>query len=616
MGADVEYQHGEREARSDATQKWMMSSTTNLAILLLLTVIGFLLRVAGLGQAPLSDSEAIHALAALRVYQPELGVFARSQYSPIAVSIGVFMFWLSGATQFAARFGPALLGTLMIPLPYGLRHHLGRSGALVASTLLAFSPLFLLFSRTVNGEMATVLGSFAFLVGAVNWSTPADRRPLSAWWFWPGLCALGAAVMLASAPATYSFLLIAATSVVLLPLAREDIGTLWCSLKQLFSRDSRPGLLVWILALLSGLLVFAAAGFFNYEGFIEAGSLPWQWIQGFKYRVPIGHQWQPALPVYPVIFSVALYEPLLLLAGLMGAAVAIVRRRPVDLLLVWWFFASLALDLFRPGRADGEVLIALLPLILLAGLALGQLWDSLRRSASWQREGIVVLAGLVIAGYTYIQLMMFARTGGSAWFLPIAAFVLFIALTIVVAMLNDTYTALRSSATTAVICLGMFAVATAARLNYTAAIPARQTVITTPATLGLFDLDETLRSLSSSRAGDPFLVDIVATRDSGPAVEWLLYRFPNVIWLDSAEQLRPGYAFEDAVEAAIASAQAFVTPGTPQIDGATGFVGQDFAVRTSWSPFGLSERDMIRWVVLRTANTPVTSENIVLWVRQ
>jgi hypothetical protein len=45
-----------------------------------------------------------------------------------------------------------------------------------------------------------------------------------------------------------------------------------------------------------------------------------------------------------------------------------------------------------------------------------------------------------------------------------------------------------------------------------------------------------------------------------------------------------------------------------------GYVGQDFAVRAFWSPAGLGGQSLIRWIILRTANTPVTYERAVLWV--
>ena len=45
-----------------------------------------------------------------------------------------------------------------------------------------------------------------------------------------------------------------------------------------------------------------------------------------------------------------------------------------------------------------------------------------------------------------------------------------------------------------------------------------------------------------------------------------------------------------------------------------GYVGQDFAIRVFWSPAGLQGQSLIRWIVLRTATTPVNLERAVLWV--
>ena len=143
----------------------------------------------------------------------------------------------------------------------------------------------------------------------------------------------------------------------------------------------------------------------------------------------------------------------------------------------------------------------------------------------------------------------------------------------------------------------------------------RQLATTSPADVGSSTLQTTLEYVSSRRAKDPFLVSVVATRDSGPAVEWVLRRFPNVTWLDSVVQLAPGYALADEVRAVVSSTDAFITPGTPQT-GDQGYAGQSFSVRARWSPSGLSGGELIQWLVLQRAQTPATRDEVVLWVRQ
>ena len=46
-----------------------------------------------------------------------------------------------------------------------------------------------------------------------------------------------------------------------------------------------------------------------------------------------------------------------------------------------------------------------------------------------------------------------------------------------------------------------------------------------------------------------------------------------------------------------------------------GYIGQDFAIRAYWTPAGLSGPALVRWIVLRTAVTPVVYDRAVLWVR-
>jgi hypothetical protein len=57
-----------------------------------------------------------------------------------------------------------------------------------------------------------------------------------------------------------------------------------------------------------------------------------------------------------------------------------------------------------------------------------------------------------------------------------------------------------------------------------------------------------------------------------------------------------------------------LTPADDSLSLDEGFVGQDFAIRVLWSPAGLGGQSLVRWILLRTATTPVSFERAVLWV--
>ncbi len=586
-----------------------------------LALLALVLRLANLGAHPLSDAEAGQALVPWRIYQGQ--AVDQVGYSPLVATLNLLSFLALGGSEFTARLGPAVLGMALVLLPYGLRSHLGRAGALATSVLLAISPTALYFSRTVNGDIGVAVGGLALVVGLFGWldlhfSPRISKLSSSASTLY--LAAGGLALMLTAAPSAYSTLVLLLGFLALATAvggkgyaasAREGLAAL---------RTRLVGLGNFGLALVGVLLAAATGLLFNLGGLAATADLLTTWLLGFA---PFA-----ATPgVYPAVFLLSLYEPLILLPGLFGMAVSLLRRRLMDLFLGWWFFGSIALNLLRSGRTDGEVLVPMVPLTLLAGLALGMLWDSLREEGNWQKEGILAGVGLIISGYAYISLMSYTRSGGVTFWLPVAGVGLFVLLVALFGIWYEWASSLRGAALAALVVLLVFTIASASRLNNplfttvagSRVVDPRQPLARAPAAEGLPALMSTLRQLSSWQAGDPYLIDIIADRRLGPAVEWQLRRFPNVTWTDGLNSWPPP-ASADRSDASPEPARqlgefsAILAPADVSLPLENGYVGQDFAVRAFWSPAGLRGQSLIRWIVLRTATSPASVERLVLWV--
>jgi predicted membrane-bound mannosyltransferase len=122
-----------------------------------LAALALTMRLADLGARPLSDTEAAQALVSWRLYQ---GLkISSGGYSPLLTTGGLIAFALWGATEFTARLASALSGVFLVLLPLGLRHYLGRLGAICAGMLLCISPSALYLSRTVNGDVVVIAGA-------------------------------------------------------------------------------------------------------------------------------------------------------------------------------------------------------------------------------------------------------------------------------------------------------------------------------------------------------------------------------------------------------------------------------------------------------------------------
>jgi uncharacterized protein (TIGR03663 family) len=568
------------------------------------------LRLAGLGAHPLSDAEASQALVAWRILHNQAVGGAGHHYSPLVATLNLIGFGLLGGSDVVARLGPALLGSMLVLLPYGLRQHLGRSGGLAAAVLFALSPIALHFSRVTSGDIGAVVGSLAVVVGMVNWleRLPTSETPQP----WLSLAAGGLVLMLTAAPSSYSILILWLGFLVALVAAERG----YADRIRTAARQAARGWRDLFLGLIVGLLAVATALMFNAGGLAVSVDLLTGWVREFLPMQNTVLDWGAISSAgYPAIFVLSFYEPLVLLAGLFGLTTAMMRRRLIDLLLGWWFLGAILLDLVRTGRTPGDVLVPLVPMVLLAGLALGRLWDSVRREGRWDREGLVAAAGLVIMAYAYVELMAYTKQGGLTFLLPVAALGLFAGLVAVFWMWHDGDSTLRGAAAAAVVALLAFSVAATVRLNYGQVTDARQPLVRAPAAAGLRDLVVTLERVSSEQVNDPFLLDITVSNKVGPAVEWQLRRFDNVAWVDSLErpsQLVTGVPPEPTSD----TTAAMISTTTAPVSVEGSYLGQDFAVRAHWSPIGLDRQSLVRWIVLRTASTPISYDTVVLWVKQ
>lgn len=113
--------------------------------------IGLGLRLVALGDTPLSGAEAHEALAALRHTDHRINGEPIVANYPLMQATNQVVFFLFNSTTFAARFPTALVGTLLVALPWLWRPFIGRVPALALAILLATSPVTLTAARTMSG---------------------------------------------------------------------------------------------------------------------------------------------------------------------------------------------------------------------------------------------------------------------------------------------------------------------------------------------------------------------------------------------------------------------------------------------------------------------------------
>ena len=82
-------------------------------------------------------------------------------HGPFQIEMTALIFTIFGDTDFTSRLGYALFGTALVGLPYFLRDHIGRQGALIAAVMLALSPALLYFSRFGRNDIIMMFWAVA-----------------------------------------------------------------------------------------------------------------------------------------------------------------------------------------------------------------------------------------------------------------------------------------------------------------------------------------------------------------------------------------------------------------------------------------------------------------------
>ena len=144
------------------------------ALYLLALGVALLMRLAVLGQHPLTEMEAGFAWQAL---QAARGESFQMLGQPAYVQPTAGLFFLLGSGDVLARLLPAVVGSAVILFPYLLRERIGQKAALAAAFGLALDPISIAVSRQA-GSPAIALGFLALAL--YLWQR---KRPLAAGFF-------------------------------------------------------------------------------------------------------------------------------------------------------------------------------------------------------------------------------------------------------------------------------------------------------------------------------------------------------------------------------------------------------------------------------------------------
>jgi uncharacterized protein (TIGR03663 family) len=367
------------EGAPQATAAPARRPRAELAACALLTAVALALRLVDLGDRPFHHDEAQDAYFSWIFLTQGDYEYNPLLHGPLRFYLTAAMYALFGDSDFTARLAPALMGTLMVPLPYLLRGQLGRVGAFAAALALAIGPSYLYYSRFAREDIYIACISLGLLVVVFRFLAAPRRHH-------PALIGALLALSFATKETTFITAFVAGTFFLAVLAAQREL---------LLRPIRAVGLEAWGWGLAAFLGVFTVL----FTTFLTHPGGLWDGIYtGLKYWLGQhevgrgGESWS----FYGVVL-IGVEWPALVLGGV-GALVTLRRPTLLRVFLVWAFVLSLIVYSWAGEKFAWLVLHPLLPLLLLAGVGVQAIWDARRR---WYGAiGVAtVAAGLAHAGY-------------------------------------------------------------------------------------------------------------------------------------------------------------------------------------------------------------------------
>jgi uncharacterized protein (TIGR03663 family) len=354
----------------------------------LLVAAALAVRLIGLADRPFHHDESQDAYFSWLFWTQGDYTYQPILHGPLRFYLTAFTYVLFGDSDFTARLAPALMGTLMVPLPALLRGQIGRVGAFAAATALAFGPAYLYYSRFAREDIYVACITFALLVVTFRFLARPRRHQ-------PALIGALLALSFATKESTFITVFVAGTFF----LAAIAVQARRHGFRQapIVRAVRAVGWEPWAWAL----AVFVGVFTLLFTVFLTNPAGLWDGIHdGIAYWLEqheVGGRGEKEWYFYIVVLFAEEWPALLL--GLVGAIVSLRRPTLLRAFLIWDFVLSLAIYSYASERFSWLVLHPLLPLLLLAGVGVQAIWDARARFSG--KLGLVAVAVCVAyAGYT------------------------------------------------------------------------------------------------------------------------------------------------------------------------------------------------------------------------
>ena len=568
---------------------------------LIAILLGATLRFYNLGAAPLSDSEARWALQALAIANPGTASNITFGPQPAYILLTGALFSLFGASNFMARFWPALTGCLLILLPIAFRWRIGRIAALVLAFGLAIDPGLVTVSRQAGSPMMALSFTLWAIVFAI--SNLPTLTGISA-----GLALLsGTGIYTAAASLALAWALYKSLSML---NRKQEHQTVDFDEKQEETAlpDSQPFRLAQINTrrfVISAAVTLLLAGtlFLRYPQGLSA------WMEALpKYLA--GWITPSGIPASRLLAALLFFEPL----PLFFAAIAIVRiliakvsdaQQPNRFIIFFalWVASALLLVLVYPSRQVADLIWVIVPLWAIASIELAKIvpFKRVHPLSLAQACLIFLLAGLI---WITLGSTLLAVGSDTSWLglrlIIVLGIVAMGVLTTILVAWGWSWEVSLTGLTWGLIAI-LLAYSTSLLWGATQLRPnLPQELWSPPPATGQAELlIRTIDDLSNWNEGFADEIDILSMVDL-PSLRWALRNYHQIRFL---ADLPP-----DEQPAIIIGK---VANDNPILN--TAYRGQDFVWSISPGWQGALPEQVLRWFALREA--PLQNELLIMWAR-
>ncbi len=551
--------------------------TNEQALFFLILLLGLGIRILRIGEVPLSDFEAAHALQALQVSNGGDGGFSPGPAYPLLTGATFFFF---ADNNLSARIWTLIAGCCLIIFPYLIRSLIGRKAALIMAIGIALDPSFVAFSRIAGSEIMAV-GFGALALGLAY-----SRRPIRAGIF-------GGLMLLSGPSALQGLLAFGSAFIIGYLLSRRNYLSPIIPVAE--PENYRKELQQGVLAALAVILVLGTLFFLFPEGLGSLTSILPAYLSGWIF--PSG------IHAGRLLATLVIYNPIVLIFSIIAIVQGWRYKEPVSQWLSLWAGTTFVLVFIYPGREVFSLAWLLLPLWGLAATEIAK-YFRLRGfetiPALGQAALIVILmalswlnlAGLNLsAGNVQSLQLRWAVIGGTIILIGIT--------TLLIGLGWDYKTAQQGLVWGIVLGFGLYGLSSTWALSQLHPNGEQELIATRPVSKNTGDLQITLGDLSEWRTGIRDTLDVILTT-STPSLKWEMRNWKNARFLNF-------------IPAGEIPSVIITSEDQPEPNLAIGYRGQDFAwsAEPAWS--GVLPENWPNWLVFR--NAPQIESNLILWAR-